>query len=90
MEKCIEYNKPMILIDYEKPFDSVNQAKPFKALAECRIHSRIQKYIYSQVTASVNIQWETYAKETLSLQSFPYIQEARMEESRYKPQRRNA
>jgi len=38
IEKCIEYNKLLVLIfvDYEKAFDMVNQQQMLYALAECR------------------------------------------------------
>lgn len=64
IEKCIEYNKPLILIfvDYEKAFDSVNQRRMLEALSECRIDYRyttLIKHIYNKATASVRLHEDT-------------------------------
>lgn len=64
IEKCIEYNKPLILIfvDYEKAFDSVNQQRLLEALSECRIDYRyttLIKHIYNNATASVRLHEDT-------------------------------
>lgn len=64
IEKCVEYNKPLILIfvDYEKAFDTVDQQKMLLALADCRIdHRYIEaiKNIYSTATSCVRLHEET-------------------------------
>lgn len=63
IEKCVEYNKPIILIfvDYEKAFDSVDQQKLFAALAECRVdrYTGLLKCIYDHATASVSLHEDT-------------------------------
>lgn len=60
IEKCIEYNKPLMLIfiDFKKAFDTVDHQKLLEALAECRIDYRYSsaiKYIYTTSTAYVKI-----------------------------------
>lgn len=60
IEKCVEYNKPLVLIfvDYEKAFDSVDQHTMLKALSDCRIdyrYSAVIKHIYENATASVRL-----------------------------------
>lgn len=54
IEKCIEYNKPIILVfvNYEKTFDSVSQL--FTA-----IFIKVIKHIYDQATALVALHENT-------------------------------
>ena len=63
-EKCIEYNKPIVLIvvDYEKAFDTIDQHEMLLALADCRIDYRyiaLIKNVYDTATASVRLHEDT-------------------------------
>ena len=64
IEKCIEYNKPIVLIfvDYEKAFDTIDQHEMLLALADCRIDYRyiaLIKNVYDTATASVRLHEDT-------------------------------
>lgn len=64
IEKCVEYNKPLILIfvDYEKAFDTIDQHKMLLALADCRIDHRyiaLIENIYDTATACVRLHEDT-------------------------------
>uniref|UniRef100_A0AAR5P7F6 Reverse transcriptase domain-containing protein n=1 Tax=Dendroctonus ponderosae TaxID=77166 RepID=A0AAR5P7F6_DENPD len=59
IEKCVEYNEPLLLIfvDYEKALDIIiSHGKMLEALTECRIdhqYTNIIHYIYRNATASI-------------------------------------
>uniref|UniRef100_A0AAR5Q9X3 Reverse transcriptase domain-containing protein n=1 Tax=Dendroctonus ponderosae TaxID=77166 RepID=A0AAR5Q9X3_DENPD len=58
IEKCVEYNKPLVLIfvDYKKAFDTVDQHKMLLALADCPIYHRyiaLRKNVYDTAAAHV-------------------------------------
>lgn len=64
IEKCIEYNKPLILVfvDYEKAFDTVDQQEMLKALADCRVDYRyltIIRHVYNNAKAYVRLHQDT-------------------------------
>ena len=64
IEKCVEYNKPLILIfvDYEKAFDTIDQHKMLQALSDCRIDHRytaIIRNIYETATSCVRLHEDT-------------------------------
>lgn len=64
IEKCIEYNKPLVLIfvDYEKAFDTVDHHSMLSALADCRIDHRyidIIKQSYKNANAVIRLHEDT-------------------------------
>lgn len=68
IEKCIEYNKPLMLIfvDFKKAFDTIDQQKLLEALVECRIDHRYStaiRHIYRTATANVKLSNEQYTNK---------------------------
>lgn len=64
IEKCVEYNKPLVLIfvDYEKAFDTVDHHSMLEALADCRIDYRyinIVKHVYKNAKAYIRLHEDT-------------------------------